>query len=105
MKKMDKYAALAIEVGVNVQPGQTLVVTAPLLAADFVRKTVKKAYEAGAKTVLVDWFDDEVTRIKFELAPSEAFKEYPMWRAKGWEEMAANNAAFFYGLSRTIRTF
>lgn len=92
---MDKYAALAIEVGVNVQPGQTLVVTAPLLAADFVRKTVKKAYEAGAKTVLVDWFDDEVTRIKFELAPSEAFKEYPMWRAKGWEEMAANNAAFF----------
>jgi aminopeptidase len=91
---LSKYAALAVEVGVNVQPGQTLVVTAPLVAAPFVRLVVRRAYEVGAKHVHVEWNDDEITRTKYELAPNEAFLEYPMWRAKGWEEMAANNAAF-----------
>lgn len=91
---LEKYAALAVEVGVNVQPGQTLVITAPLIGADYVKKIVRKAYEAGAKNVHVEWNDDEITRMKYELAPDEAFHEYPLWRAKGWEEMAANNAAF-----------
>ncbi len=92
--QLEKYAALAVEVGVNVQPGQTLVVTAPLAAAPFVRSVARKAYAAGAKNVHVEWNDDELTRIKYEQAPDEAFLEYPMWRAKGWEEMAENNAAF-----------
>lgn len=93
-EKLDKYASLAVEVGVNVQPGQTLVVGAPVTAADFVRKIVKRAYEAGAKHVLVDWNDDQITRLQYELAPDEAFREYPLWKAKGWEEMAENDAAF-----------
>ncbi|OPA80962.1 aminopeptidase [Paenibacillus selenitireducens] len=95
-EKLDKYASLAVEIGVNVQPGQTLVVTAPITAADFVRKIVKRAYQVGAKHVLVDWSDDQITRLQYELAPDEAFREYPLWKAKGWEEMAENNAAFLY---------
>lgn len=94
--KLEKYAALAVEVGVNVQPGQTLVVNAPLITAPFVRKVVKRAYEKGAKNVHVDWSDEDVTRIKFELAPDEAFLEFPMWRAKGFEELAAGGAAYLY---------
>nr|WP_240546230.1 aminopeptidase [Paenibacillus artemisiicola] len=92
--KLERYAALAVEVGVNVRPGQTLVVTAGITSAPFVRKVVKKAYEAGAKNVHVEWSDDVVTRTKYELAPDEAFREYPQWRAKGWEDMAEDNAAF-----------
>jgi aminopeptidase len=95
-EKLEKYASLAVEVGVNVQPGQTLVVMAPLEAAPLVRKVVKRAYGVGAKNVIVEWHDDQVTRIKYELAPHEAFLEYPMWRAKGWEEMAAGDAAFLW---------
>ncbi len=93
-QSLEKYASLAVEVGVNIQPGQTLVVTAPLLAAEFVRKVARRAYALGAKNVHVEWNDDEITRIKYEMAPGEAFREYPMWRAKGWEEMAENHAAF-----------
>ncbi|MCZ8514439.1 aminopeptidase [Paenibacillus filicis] len=93
-EKLERYAALAVQVGVNIQPGQTLVVTAPLSSAPFVRLVTKKAYEAGAKNVHVEWSDDEITRIKYELAPDEAFKEYPLWRARAWEEMAEGNAAF-----------
>jgi aminopeptidase len=95
-EKLDKYASLAVEIGVNVQPGQTLVVTAPITAADFVRKIVKRAYQVGARHVLVDWSDDQITRLQYELAPEEAFREYPLWKAKGWEEMAENDAAFLY---------
>lgn len=93
-QKLERYATLAVNVGVNVQPDQTLVVTAPLQAAPFVRLVARKAYEAGARHVHVDWYDDELTRIRYEMAPDESFHEYPMWRARGWEEMAENNAAF-----------
>ncbi len=54
----------------------------------------RKAYEAGAKNVHVEWSDEELTKTKFELAPDEAFHEFPEWIAKGYEEMAENGAAF-----------
>ncbi|CAG7651111.1 Aminopeptidase 2 [Paenibacillus solanacearum] len=93
-EQLDKYAALAVRMGVNVQEGQTIVLTAPIAAADLVRRIAAKAYEAGAKNVHVDWVDEELTLIKYKLAPMEAFSEYPMWRAQGMEEMAEGGAAF-----------
>lgn len=91
---LEKYAELAVKIGINVQKGQTLVINAPLPAAEFVRIAAKKAYEAGAKNVHVEWSDEEVTRIKYLNAPDEAFNEYPLWKAKGLEEMAKSGAAF-----------
>ncbi|HZG69893.1 MAG TPA: aminopeptidase [Chondromyces sp.] len=93
-EKLEKYAELAVKVGVNIQPDQTLVVNAGLEAAELVRLIVKKAYESGAKHVNVEWSDDVVSRLKYELAPDEAFHEYPKWRAKSMEELAENGAAF-----------
>lgn len=93
-KNLEKYAELAVKVGVNIQKGQTLVVNTALDSADFVRLVVKKAYEAGAHNVVVNWSDDIVSRTKYELAPEEAFNEYPSWRAKEIEELAGNGAAF-----------
>lgn len=92
--KLEKYADLAVKVGVNIQKGQTLVINCTLDAAEFVRLVAKKAYEAGAHNVIVNWNDDAITRIKYDLAPDEAFLEYPHWRAKELEELAENNAAF-----------
>ncbi|MCR8642744.1 aminopeptidase [Paenibacillus sp. N1-5-1-14] len=93
-QNLEKYANLAIRTGINLQEGQTLVVNASIECAPLVRLVVKKAYEAGAKNVMVEWSDDTVTRTKYELAPDEAFTEFPMWRAQGFEELAASNAAF-----------
>ncbi|MCA1029499.1 aminopeptidase [Bacillus timonensis] len=91
---LEKYADLAVRVGVNVQEGQTLLVNAPISTADYVRKITKKAYEAGAKHVYVEWSDEEVTRLKYDLAPSEAFTEFPTWKAKGFEQIAEDGGAF-----------
>ncbi|GAE30939.1 aminopeptidase [Halalkalibacter hemicellulosilyticus] len=93
-EKLEKYAELAVKIGVNIQKDQTLVVRSPITAVDLVRLVAKKAYEAGAKNVHVEWSDEELTKTKFELAPDEAFHEYPEWIAKGYEEMAEGGAAF-----------
>ncbi|BBH22814.1 aminopeptidase [Paenibacillus baekrokdamisoli] len=93
-KHLEHYASLAVKVGVNVQEGQTVVVMAPIAAAPLVRLIASKAYEAGAKNVHVEYNDEELTLIKYKQAPEEAFTEYPMWRAKAWEEFAENGAAF-----------
>lgn len=93
-KNLEKYADLAVKVGINAQKGQELVILAPISAADFVRIIAKKAYEAGVKNLHVDWNDEELSLIKFMNAPEEAFKEYPMWRAKGLEELAEKGASF-----------
>lgn len=92
--KLEKYAELAVKVGVNVQKGQTLAISAYLHDAPLVRLIVKKAYEAGAKHVYVDWADEEIAKLKYKLAPDEAFEEYPYWRAKEREELAEKGAAF-----------
>ncbi|HSQ33294.1 MAG TPA: aminopeptidase, partial [Peptostreptococcaceae bacterium] len=93
-KNLEKYAELAVKVGVNVQPMQTLVINAPIETATFVRKIAKKAYECGAKNVHIEWADEECTLIKYLNAPDEAFNEYPIWLAKGYEDMAEEGAAF-----------
>lgn len=98
-QKLEKYAELGVKIGVNIQPGQTLVVNAPISAAEFVRLVTILAYEAGAKNVHVEWGDEELTKIKFEKAPDEAFKEYPMWKAKGYEDMAKEGCAFLFIVS------
>jgi aminopeptidase len=93
-RNLEKYAELAVQVGVNVQKGQTLVVNATIDGAELVRLIVKKAYEIGAKDVVVNWADDAVSRTKYDLAPDEAFTVYPEWRAKETEDLAEKGAAF-----------
>ncbi|MEC0091077.1 aminopeptidase [Paenibacillus macquariensis] len=92
-QQLIKYADLAVRIGVNVHPGQTLVVNAPISSAEFVRLIVKQAYEAGAKLVKVNWSDEIVTRLQYELAADEAFTIVPTWYAGEIIELVENGAA------------
>lgn len=93
---LDNYADITVHVGLNVQKGQDVLIFAPVESPAFVRKTVKKAYEAGAKNVFVEWTDETVTRTRFDLAPDESFDSYPSWQARKYEELSDGNAAFLY---------
>lgn len=95
-QRLKKYAALAVEIGVNVQPGQTLSIIAPIEVAPLVRQIVRRAYEVGAKHVQVDWTDEEITRTRFELASEEALAECPSWKVNPRVEMAESGAAFLW---------
>lgn len=93
-ENLKKYAEVTVKIGLNIQKGQTLLVAAPLVAVDYVRAVAIAAYSAGAKNVHVEWSDEELTRIKYEQAPDEAFSEFPVWKAKGYEEMAKEGCAY-----------
>lgn len=92
--KLSKYADLAVQIGVNVQPGQILVVNAPITAAEFVRLITAKAYAIGASQVKVNWSDEFITRQQFEHAAPEVFTKAPTWFAGEMTELAENGAAF-----------
>jgi aminopeptidase len=91
---LEKYAELAVRVGVNIQQNQNLTINASTEVAEFVRLVVKKAYEAGARNVYVEWHDDVITRTRFELASEDALSDYPEWKARGLETLAESNGAF-----------
>ncbi|UQZ86199.1 Aminopeptidase 2 [Paenibacillus konkukensis] len=92
-KQLNQYAQIIVNIGVNIQKGQTLVINAALDAAELVRLLVKKAYEAGAYTVKVNWSDDTVSRLRYDLAPDESFLEEPKWYAGEMLELAEKGFA------------
>ncbi|MVP01090.1 aminopeptidase [Paenibacillus lutrae] len=91
--KLDKYAELVVKVGVNIQPGQVLYIESPIESVEFTRIIVRKAYEAGAKYVQVEWSDEATTRIRYESAPDESFSFYPEWTARMMEQIAESGGA------------
>lgn len=93
---LEKYAELTVRVGLNIQSGQTLWINAPIHHPAFVRLIVRKAYEAGARHVHIEWQDEICTQIKYTYAPEEAFHEYPTWRAEALGELADNNGAYLW---------
>ena len=78
-ERLQRYARLAVRVGVNVQPGQTLAVNAQLEHAPFVRAVTEEAYAAGARYVDVFYSDQHVRLAHIERA-SDAFLGFsPPW--------------------------
>ncbi len=98
-EKLQSYAELTVQVGVNIQPGQVLLVKAEVGSAPFVRLVVKEAYRVGAKEVFVDYTDDKISRIKYEAAPSEIFTTFPEWEKHKYESLTTMDAAFLSILS------
>ena len=78
-KKLSEYARLLVEVGMNVQPGQTPRVAAPVECAPLARLCVQAALDCGARDVLMDWSDDFVTRQRYLKAAEETFSEFPSY--------------------------
>lgn len=98
-EKLEKYAELAVKVGANVQKGQTLIVNATIDSAELVRIIVKQAYEAGARSVKVNWTDDTVTRLRYDMAAEESFLDEPKWYAGEMLELVENGAAVLHVIS------
>ncbi|KAA0564744.1 aminopeptidase [Bacillus sp. CH30_1T] len=91
--KLERYADLIVQVGLNLQKDQELLISAPITAYKFVRLVTKKAYEAGVLNVLTDFYDEELKKIRLDNSSEEGLKAFPDWKAKGFIEMAENNVA------------
>lgn len=95
-EKLEQYAELAVQVGLNVQKGQIIMINTTIDTLQFTRVVVKKAYEAGAKRVHVNYTDPVQTRTHFEMAPDEAFHEYPAWSVAQRDEIIDTGGAFLW---------
>lgn len=92
--KLKQYAKLLVEVGLNVQKGQTLVISCPVDCAYFARLCAEAGYEAGCKSVEMEWRDDALTRMKYLRADDAVFDVCPPWRSAFRIENARAGAAF-----------
>ena len=94
--KIRRYAQLIVRKGVNVTPGQEVVVQAPVETCDFVRVLVAEAYAAGAGHVTVIWGDDEVTRLTYEHVDAAYFEKTPAWQIEQLDSLARDGACFIF---------
>jgi aminopeptidase len=81
-----RYAELVIRVGLNLQPGQRLLIIGPLAnggvaldAAPLVRAVSAQAYHAGAPLVEVLWGDESLVTLRHRHAPAESFGQASAW--------------------------
>ncbi|WP_439550447.1 aminopeptidase [Falsiroseomonas sp.] len=92
-QKLDKLAALAVRVGLNLQPGQEVVMTAPVEALPLVRRIAAHAYQAGATLVTPLIGDDEVALARYRHANDDAFDTAPGWLFEGMAAAFRGGAA------------
>ncbi len=91
--KLDRLAEVAIKVGLQLQPGQDLVMTAPMSALPLVRKITEHAYKAGAGIVQPIFSDEEITLNRYRYAADASFDRAPGWLFEGMAKAFDGNAA------------
>ncbi|MDO4595035.1 MAG: aminopeptidase [Tissierellia bacterium] len=69
--KLENFAKLAVEFGVNVQKGEDLIINSPIEEPSLARKIAKAAYEKGANDVIINWSDDYLTRLDYKYKSQE----------------------------------
>lgn len=92
-EKLDRLAQVAVHVGVNLQPGQELYLTASTDTLPLVRRIAEHAYAAGAKLVTTLLNDDELTRTRYVHAADSSFDYSPKWLYDGVAEAFRSGAA------------
>lgn len=97
---LEKYAEVAVNVGVNIQPGQELIINAPIEAVDLVRKVVDSAYKSGASNVVVFYEDDYTSLSRYKNVKEEYLTSQVNWLIDGITEGYRNNAARLVILGR-----
>ncbi len=91
--KLDKLAEVAVKVGLQLQAGQDLFLTAPVVALPLVRRIAEHAYRAGAGLVTPLLSDEEVTLARFRYAQDASFDRAPAWLYEGVGKAFSANTA------------
>ena len=80
--RIKNFAKLAIEVGINVQPGEDVLITSPVESPELARLMTKAAYEAGARNVSIDWIDYPISRMTYQYQDIETLSEVPDYQVE-----------------------
>jgi aminopeptidase len=92
-QRLETYARLAVQVGLNLQPGQTLGVNALIEHAPLARAIARQAYESGARYVDVLYSDQHVRRAHIAAAADDALGYSPPWLVSRLRELGETGGA------------
>ncbi len=92
-QKLEKLAEVAIKVGLGLQPGQDLYMTAPTGALPLARKIAEQAYKAGAGLVTTIFSDEEMTLARYRYGNDASFDQAAGWLYEGVAKAFENNTA------------
>jgi aminopeptidase len=91
--ELNRYADLALAVGLNLQPGQPLMLSGSVHSLPLLRALARAAYRRGARAVVTDLSDPELTRTAVTDTPEAHLDDPPDWkiqsRLRAIEEGAA----------------
>ena len=91
--KLDRLAEVAVKVGLQLQPGQDLLLTAPSVALPLVRRIAEHAYKAGAGLVTPFLSDEEITLSRYRYGHDDSFDRAAGWLYEGMAKAFAANTA------------
>jgi len=91
--QLDRLAEVAVKVGLRLQPGQDLLLTAPVEALPLVRRIAVHAYEAGAGIVTPFLSDPELALARYRHGRDESFDKAPAWLYDGMGKAFDENTA------------
>lgn len=91
--RLARLAEVAVRVGLNLRPGQEVVMTAPMDALPLARLITDAAYRAGATVVTTLFSDDRITLSRYRNAPDAAFDAAPAWLFDGMAAAFRGGAA------------
>ena len=91
--KLDRLAQTTIKVGLRLEPGQDLLITAPSAALPLVRMIAEHAYKAGAGLVIPFFTDEEITLARYRFAPDASFDRAASWLYEGMGKAFSANTA------------
>lgn len=93
LSKLDKLAEVTVRVGLNLQPGQDLIISAPIEALPLVRRVAIAAYKAGAGIIAPIFSDEALTLARFNHGQDESFDAAPAWLYQGMAQAYAEGTA------------
>jgi len=91
---LEEYVELVIRRGVNIQPGQQLVIACNVDCAFFARLAMKAAFNAGASNVRLRWIDEICDRTRYMMADDSVFDVFPAWDKLMLDSLSQEGAAF-----------
>ena len=89
-----EYARLIVRMGINVQPGQEVVIKCPVEHYEFARLLIEESYTAGAAEVIMHWSDNVEARLLYENVSDQVLSTVPEWKAEFYNYYAKRGAGF-----------
>ena len=90
---IDRLAELSVKMGLALQPGQDLMITAPIEALPLVRRITDYAYKSGAGVVTPIFSDPEMVLSRYRNALDTSFDQAANWLYDGMGAAFDNNTA------------